>query len=171
MYLWLPADEWTPTVVYDPTTGAGSGAAVLGVAGVLVSTTVLYGSLTVLRTRWPLAPVGTSLMVGGLVAGFTAVGFDRSLVGLPGVVLAMVAADLLAPRIQWPRAAAISSGLLWLGYLVAVDQSAPLGIGWPPEVVGGAVFFGIATAWAVASVPLSLRPHRAREQPELVSTI
>jgi len=150
-YLWLPTQDWVPRIVYDQSTGEGSIGAVLGIAGVVVTSAILFGAMALAHRRWTQLPLGVATMVFAVITIFIAVGFDEDPVGVPAAVAAGVVADLAARRWSWAVSAGLSSGVLWAGYLVAVDQ-VENGLGWPPEIIGGVVFFGVATAVAMAMI-------------------
>jgi hypothetical protein len=138
----------------------------VGVAGFVLATAFLFGPLLLLLHRWQ-PPVGSAVLVLAVqaiaVQGLT--GFADTRLALLGVAGAGVVEALLAvlrpgPALPpWPRwrlsaFCMLAPAAFWGVYLGGIGVSAR-GLGWPPELWGGAIVWSGFTLLAVA---LASRP-------------
>ncbi len=143
----------------------------VGVAGFVLATIFLFGPLLVLLRHWQ-PPAGSAMLP--LAVQFIAVqgltGFSDARLALFGVVGAVVVEVLLAvlrPRLSWwwrmSVFCALAPAAFWGVYLggVAVGDH---GLGWPPELWGGAIVWSGLTLLVPALMTVPPRvPTQAQE--------
>lgn len=140
-----------------------------GILSRMLSTTILLGPLLYLARRWR-PPVGTVtilftavsvplfvLAAGSSAAADLGVGPGGLALLLPPLVTG-VAADVVLRRWEIPGDRAwtlhvFAGGLalvLWAGHFLAMAAS--IGVGWPPELWGGAIGMAVLTAVGMATL-------------------
>ncbi len=161
-YVWTPIDDVLPRTLYIPGGGDGELLAAFGVAGVLISTAVLMAPVLLASRRWRL-PFGSVTILFGIVNTLMVFGFDEDATAMAAILGAGVAADL-AIRLGLPRPvlAGLPPLVLWAGYFYFVGRL-ELGLRWPPEIWGGAVFFAVMVGLALeGGFELAARSARDR---------
>lgn len=132
---------------YDPVSGVGETEVIAGVASMLVTTGVLFGSARLLLAsrpppRWALA------VLFGVVSLLVSAAFDEDIEGVGAAILAGIVLDI-AVRTTLNRAHAFFAAavVLWAFYLgaLAID-----GISWQPEIWIGAIVLNALAAAAIA---------------------
>ena len=127
-----------------------------GILSRLVTTILLVGPLLVLLRRWR-PPMGTATILFSTVSVLLFALSDEVAVALlaPPVLAGMLtdlAIRALGPRLalRWWNygVAGLAALLLWAGHFIAL--AATHGIGWTPELWGGAVVLAVLTAVGLA---------------------
>jgi hypothetical protein len=140
------AVRWSPGGEHD----AADDQVVIGVASVLVTNLLILAPVLVLLRSWRL-PFGSVTFLASMVALVPSAvhGFEHGAAGLVAAPVGGLVADVLIRRFersperpsQYAALAAVLPLALWSFYFVALDVTG--GLGWPPELWGGAV--GLAT--------------------------
>ena len=146
-YAWAPASAWAPRSTFVPDGDFGELPAAYGVISVVVTVMVLMGPLLLLARRWTL-PFGFVTVFSTTVTLLITVGFDEDPAGLLPAFVAGATGDLLLLRFG-RRAMAAGMPFVLLASFYGVVAITEPGIGWPPEIWGGAIFFGVLTAVAI----------------------
>ena len=137
---------------------AAEGVIASGILSRLLTTVILIGPLVVILRRWH-PPVGTVTILFGTVSGLVFVlAEDVSAALLIAPIVAGMLTDLTIKAVGsgrtsrwWMYGIAASSSLfLWVGHFVAL--SATHGLGWTPELWGGAIVLAVLTAAGLAVV-------------------
>lgn len=161
-YLWMPVDAFRPRIRYVAGV-MGEFDAAFGVAGIIISTAVMMGAVLLLTRRWT-APFGTVTVLLTVTNVLMAIGFDNDLEALPAVLIAGLVGDLLV-RVDASRQL-LAAGIplvLWSSYFVQVGRL-DAGLGWPPEIWGGAIFFAVLVGLVLeAGFEQAARLERDRE--------
>jgi len=147
-YLWLPANDWAPSVPFRSNGGESELVAVLGIAGAVFTTVILMTGPIAISRRWIL-PFGSVTILFMVVNALITYGFDESAVGMLPVIAAGLVADT-ALQADLPRPAFLiaTPAVLLLGYYLMVGRTGdPLR--WPPEIWGGSVVMAVLAALAV----------------------
>jgi len=144
-YTWVLAMRDIAVQRYVPDSDVGELLAVLGILGIVVTTFILMPPVLLMSRRWrpPFGSV-TLLFVG--VNVFVALAFDLDMSGiLPSLVAGVVADTLLAGDLDRRVTSFAIPFVLFATYFAVVGQDSR-GLGWPPEIWGGAIFFaGLAS--------------------------
>jgi hypothetical protein len=164
-YAWLLAQDAPPRGLYLPDGGVGELEAAYWFLGVIVTTVIAMGPILVLIRRWWI-PFGSVTILLAFVNLFIAIAFDHDMVGVVPTLLAGLTGDLLVRIHAMPRLIAFSVPVvLWSLYFAAVGQLDG-GLGWPPEVWGGAILFaglaglGLQLLIETGAVPVDADPRR-----------
>lgn len=132
---------------YDPASGVGETQVIAGVASMLVTTGVLFGSARLLVAR-RLPPPGALAVMFGLVSLLVSAAFEEDIEGVGAALLAGAVLDV-AVRTSRTRTHAFFTAavVLWAAYLgvLAID-----GIEWQPEIWIGAIVLNALTASAIS---------------------
>ncbi len=168
-YAWTPIDDALPRTFYVPNGGESELLAAFGVAGAIISTAVLMAPVLLASRRWRL-PFGSVTLLFGIVNTFMVLGFDEDATAMAAILGAGVAADL-AIRLDLPRPAlaGLPPLVLWAGYFYLVGRLQP-GLGWPPEIWGGTIFFAVLVGLAI-DAGLGLVAPAARVPPQLEAPV
>ncbi len=144
-YAWAPAQTGLYRIPYEP--GNDEFWAVLGFLSIMAATLITFAPLLLASRRWQL-PVGAVTTYMVVINLLVIIGFDKEFVGLPSVVLAGFAMDLLIYRApaRW-IVVAFPPALMWSSYfaLIAIDGD----LGWTPELWGGAITFTVLASLMV----------------------
>ena len=139
-YAWVLGADWLPRELYDPITGRGEGDVARGIAGILVTTLILFAPIHMVLRRWRL-PFGAVTTVFVVVNLITAIAFDMDRVGIVPALIAGVITDILiATDVDLRVMAFAAPVVLWSTYFLLVGRI-DQGIQWPPEVWSGGIFF------------------------------
>jgi hypothetical protein len=143
----------------------------VGVAGFVLATVFLFGPLLLLLRHWQ-PPAGSAMLVlaGQFIAVQGLTGFADArlaLVGVAGAVVVEVLLAFLRPRLSpgWRMSVfcALAPAAFWGVYFggVAIGDH---GLGWPPELWGGATVWSGLTLLVLALMTIPPRaPTQARE--------
>lgn len=147
-YAVLLTDGELPRSAFTPGRGDTEFVAAYGVLSAIVTTAILVAPILLVLRRWYVLPAGAITLFTVVIVAMVALGFDRDLAGLVPAVLAGVVGDLLV-RLERPWMIAATYPLvLWSAYFVVAGQSGT-GLGWPPEIWGGIIFFSVLTALGI----------------------
>ena len=127
-----------------------------GILARLLTTALLIGPLLLLVTRWR-PPAGTATIFFTAVSALLFVlADDTSVALLAAPLLAGIAADLWISKVARPAApawwayglAAATALVLWSAHFAAMALTH--GVGWPPELWGGAIMLAVLAAVGMA---------------------
>ena len=148
-YAWLLAWDGPARLAFEPGDDVARASVIIGISGVIVTTVILMGPALLMQRRWHV-PFGTFTFAFAVGIVTLVIGFEHDPIGIiPSIAggLALDAANQVA-RTR-PRIAAIAGPLvMWSAYFYGVSRL-PGGLGWPVEIWGGAIMFGIFTALAI----------------------
>jgi hypothetical protein len=134
--------------------------AVLGIAGILLSTVVLLGALVWAARAWPRPPVGTFTLVFGatalLMSGLQ--GFDHAVLVVPVAVGGLLADVLVAWGVPTATVAAAVPAVMWTLWFATFH--AAWGLGWAAELSSGTVVFAALVGYGLVVVATA-RPAAA----------
>jgi hypothetical protein len=163
------AVRWSPGVEHGP----ADDQVVIGIGSVLVTNLLMLAPVLVLLRSWRL-PFGSVTFLASIVALVPSAvhGFEHGAAGLVAAPVGGLVADVVIRRLQRsperpPQYAVLAAVLplaLWSSYFVALEVTG--GLGWPPELWGGAVglatLTGLALALLLPPTPAAGRsPHSA----------
>lgn len=132
---------------YDPGSEVGETEVIAGVASMLVTTGVLFGSARLLVAR-RLPPLGALVALFGLVALLVSAAFDEDIEGVGAALLAGAVLEVaIRTTILRTQAFFAAAVVLWATYLgvLAIE-----GIEWQPEIWIGAIVLNALAASAIS---------------------
>jgi hypothetical protein len=153
-YMWGMGFAEESATPYDPVTGVGDDALILGVSTAMISTAVLFGGFGLMARRWRLPIGATSVML--IVPNTMIIGaFDYDANGITAmIVTALLTEAVLArptPDRWWPtakRVLIVSPAVLWLT-IFALRASYGT-VAWQTELWAGTVFMCALTGAGIA---------------------
>lgn len=145
--------------------GDGEFIAAFGVLAAIVTTIILVTPILLTLRRWGRIPVGTVTCLTVAVVVLVTFGFDRDIVGLVPALGAGLIGEVLVARLRPLWFAAGYPLALWSLYFLAVARVGT-GLGWPPEIWGGIIFFGVAVGACIQGL-LSVGDRVPRSTPSL----
>lgn len=147
-YAVLLTDGELPRSAFTPGSGNAEFIAAYGVLSAIVTTVILVAPLLLVLRRWSALPAGAVTLFTVVIVLMVALGFDRDLVGLGPALVAGVVGDLLVRKERPWLVAAVYPLVLWSTYFVMAGRSGG-GLGWPPEIWGGIIFFAVLTSLGI----------------------
>lgn len=147
-YAVLLTDGELPRSAFTPGRGDAEFLAAYGVLSAIVTTAILTAPILLVLRRWRTIPTGAITVFTVVIVVMVALGFDRDLVGLVPAVIAGVVGDVLVRQERSWLIAAAYPLVLWSAYFLMAGQFGS-GLGWPPEIWGGIIFFSVLTALGI----------------------
>jgi hypothetical protein len=153
-YMWGLGFAAESRTVYDPVTGAGEDALIVGVASAIISTAILFGGLGLMLRRWRL-PMGAAALILIVPNAMVIGAFDYDGQGITAMFGAALLAEIMLAKAEpgrwWPTARyalMVVPAVLWLA-VFALRASFDT-VAWQAELWTGTVVMCALTGGAIA---------------------
>ncbi|MEM8706606.1 MAG: hypothetical protein AAGE98_09125, partial [Actinomycetota bacterium] len=157
-YMFTISQTWIVGIDFDPRTQFGWEYVTLYLASVVVQIGVLLGPLLLIARRWHL-PFGTATLTWTIAATLEYAAFDGETTGIVAVLVGGLVFDATRIVVRHPRRLSVAA---FVGPAAVIAThlalaAADVGMGWPPEIWGGAVIMAGFTGIGLATVQESGR--------------